>query len=142
MNILIVMAKEILDNLRDRQTVFYALLFGPVLLPLIIGGSIVGSLKQFSINFDEVSSLAVVNAEAAPNFIAFLYGNNIDAQTAPDDVNAAVRRGDIPVALEIMPDFAKTMRAGEPAPLTIYVNNADKTSTKAARKVQALVEAY
>jgi len=32
MKALVVMFKEIVDNLRDRQTLFYALLFGPVLL--------------------------------------------------------------------------------------------------------------
>jgi sodium transport system permease protein len=37
MSLFVIMFKEILDNLRDRQTVFYALLFGPVLLPLLLG---------------------------------------------------------------------------------------------------------
>ena len=71
MKALIVMYKEIIDNLRDKQTFFYALLFGPVLLPLIIGGSLVASFKQFSINFDEVTQLAVVNGGAAPNLLKF-----------------------------------------------------------------------
>lgn len=34
--VLTVSIKEIKDNLRDRQTVFYALLFGPLLMPLLI----------------------------------------------------------------------------------------------------------
>jgi len=142
MSLFVIIAKEILDNLRDRQTVFYALLFGPVLLPLIIGGSLVASLKQFSIDFDAVSTLAVVNVDAAPNLIDFLYSHNIDAVTAPEDVEAAVRRGDVPVALEIMPDFANALREGRPAPLTLYVNDADKDSTKAARRISALIEGY
>jgi len=34
MKLLVVIFKEIIDNLRDRQTLLYALLFGPVLIPI------------------------------------------------------------------------------------------------------------
>ncbi len=142
MRFLVVMFKEILDNLRDQQTVFYALLFGPVLIPLIIGGSIIVSLKQLSIDFDEVTTLAVENAESAPNLMEFLYSNNIDVESAPDDPISAVRAGDIPLVLKIMPGFAEALRAGKPAPLTLFENEGDKKSTKQARKITALLQSY
>ena len=85
MSIFIVMLKEIIDNLRDRQTVFYALLFGPILLPLLIGGSLVASLKQLSIDFEDVTTLAVVNIEDAPTLMEFLYTRNVDTEAAPVD---------------------------------------------------------
>jgi len=66
--ILVMLWKEIIDNLRDRQTVFYALLFGPVLLPLCIGGALVAGLKQATVNFDEPAPLAVSFSERAPNW--------------------------------------------------------------------------
>lgn len=142
MRFLVVMWKEVLDNLRDKQTVFYALLFGPVLMPLILGGSIIVSLKQLSINFDEVTTLAVVDGDKAPNLMEFLYSNNVDTEPAPDDPQKAVRRGDVPVVLKVMPSFDNALRAGRPAPLTLYVNDGDKASTKQARKVTALLQAY
>ncbi len=142
MKALTVMFKEIIDNLRDKQTVFYALLFGPVLLPLLVGGSIVGSLKQLSINFDEVTTLAVENLDAAPELMRFLYSNNIDAEVAPDNPEQAVRRGDVGVVLKVMPAFGENLRAGLPAPLTLYVNEADKDSSKQARKIRALLSVY
>jgi len=142
MSFLVIMVKEIVDNLRDRQTLFYALLFGPVLLPLLLGGSLVASFKQLSIDFDEVSQLSVVNAQAAPELVEFLYSNNIDVVDAPDDVEASVRYGDIPVVLEIPEDFATGLREGTPAPLTLHVNNADKNSGKAARRVSAILGVY
>jgi len=142
MKALIVMYKEIIDNLRDRQTFFYALLFGPVLLPLLIGGSLVASFKQLSIDFDEVTTLAVVNSEAAPNLVTFLYSHNVDVVEAPDDVENAVRAGDIDMALEVPDEFATQLRKALPAPLTLYVNQADKDSTRAARKITALVGGY
>jgi len=136
------MIKEIFDNLRDKQTVFYALLFGPVLLPLILGGSIIVSLKQLSIDFDQVSTLAVVNAEGAPNLMEFLYSNNIDVEAAPENPEKAVRDGDAAVVLKIMPTFNDALRDGQPAPMTIFVNDGDKDSSKQARKVTALLQAY
>ena len=71
MSLFIIMLKEIVDNLRDRQTVFYALLFGPVLLPLLLGGSLVASFKQLSIDFDQVTTLSVANADKAPTLVEF-----------------------------------------------------------------------
>lgn len=142
MRFLVVMIKEIKDNLRDKQTVFYALLFGPILMPLILGGSIIGSLKQLSINFDQVTSLSVVNSQSAPNLMEFLYSNNIDITESADDPEKAVRRGDVPIALKIMPSFNEALRDGQPAPLTVFVNDGDKNSAKQARKVVALLQAY
>lgn len=142
MRFLVVMLKEILDNLRDKQTVFYALLFGPILMPLILGGSIIVSLKQLSIDFDEVTTLAVVNAESAPNLMEFLHSNNIDVETAPENPEKAVRRGDVDSVLKILPSFGEALRAGKPAPLTLLVNDGDKNSSREARKVIALLQAY
>lgn len=142
MKALIVMYKEIIDNLRDKQTFFYALLFGPVLLPLLIGGSLVASFKQFSIDFDEVTELAIVNANAAPNLTEFLYAHNVNVVEAPDDVETAVRSGDLDIALEIPNEFGTQLRAALPAPLTLYVNDADKDSARAARKITALIDGY
>ncbi len=137
-----VMIKEIIDNLRDRQTVFYALLFGPVLLPLLIGGSIVASLKQLSIDFDVVTTVAVENRSSAPQLMEFLYSNNVDVVDAPDNPEQAVRRGDVDVVLKVMPAFGDNLRAGQPAPLTLFVNEADKESGKQARKIRALLSVY
>ncbi len=142
MSLFSIMFKEIVDNLRDRQTVFYALLFGPVLLPLLIGGSLVASFKQLSIDFDAVTTLSVVNADKAPTLMEFLYSNNIDAVAASDGVEKRVRAGEIPVALEITDEFSQGLRSGTPAPLTLHVNNADKDSTKAARRITAVLNVY
>jgi len=78
----VVIAKEIIDNLRDRQTLFYALLFGPVLLPLLLGGSLAMTFKQLSIDFDSVTTLPVRHADRAPELMRFLEGQNVDAVAA------------------------------------------------------------
>ncbi len=142
MNVLVILWKEIVDNLRDRQTVFYALLFGPVLLPLIIGGGLGASLKQATVSFDQPAALAVKHADRAPNLMQFLHSNNFDIETAPEDAEDSVRRGDVVLILEVPEDFSTALRNGQPAPLIIYVNDGDKHSAKEARKVNSVLNAY
>jgi len=138
----IVAAKEIVDNFRDRQTLFYALLFGPVLVPLLLGGSLVATERQLSIDFDEVTELAVSGAELAPNLIGFLRTHNIDAVPAPDDPAVAVRRGELPLVLAIDARYGEALRAGRPAPLTLHLDDSDKDSSKAGRRVSSLLELH
>lgn len=142
MKFLIVTAKEIVDNFRDRQTLFYALLFGPVLLPLLLGGSLIASFKQFSIDFDQVSELAVAHSERAPNLVRFLYQNNIDVIDAPDDIELSVQNSDELIVLEIDENYSTALREGRAAPLTLYVNDANKDSAKAARRISTLLDVY
>jgi len=136
------MIKEIIDNLRDRQTLFYALLFGPVLLPLLLGGLLVASFKQLSIDYDEIHTLSVANASAAPNLVEFLYSNNIDVIDAPEDIEHSVRYADTSIVLEVPEDFSQSLRAGTPAPLILHVNSADRASTKDARRITAILSLY
>jgi len=140
--VMVMLWKEIIDNLRDRQTVFYALMFGPILLPLLFGGALVASLKQATVSFDVPADLAVLHSERAPNLMRFLHSNNMDVIDAPADVEASVRRGDVPIVLEVSEEFGSALSAGQPAPLVIHVNDGDKQSSKEARKLNALLTAY
>ncbi len=137
-----VMRKEIIDNLRDRQTVVYALSFGPALMPLLIAGSLAGSMKQFSIDFEQVSELPVINANAAPKLIEFLHKQNIDAVEAPDNFETALREGDIDLVLEVSELYADNLRSGIPAPLIIHSNDSDKDSTRFARRIGRLLDVH
>jgi len=141
-SVLVITVKEIVDNLRDRQTVFYALLFGPILLPLILGGSLAASFKQLSIDFEEVTELAVAGAARAPSLMAFLAGQNVDAVAAPDDPRGAVARGEVPIVLQVDVGYEQALRRARPASLTIHLDEADKASAKAARRVEALLGAW
>lgn len=141
-SILAVFKKEVLDNIRDRQTMFYALLFGPLLLPIMVAGSLVAGFKQMSIDFGEITELPVINIESAPNLVSFLRQNNIDAVAAPDDYESSLREGDVSVVLEISEDYAANLESGIPAPLILYTNDADKDSSKAARKIASLLNVH
>lgn len=140
--IITVSAKEIKDNLRDRQTVFYALLFGPLLMPLLIAGSLIGSMKQLTINFDQVTQLPTINHDSAPNLVQFLRSHNIDVVDAPEDYERQLRDGELQVVLDIKNNFAENLRQAIPAPITLYLNESDRDSTRAARRINALLTQY
>jgi len=140
--VMIIAFKEIVDNLRDRQTVFYALLFGPILLPLMLGGSLAATFKQLSIDFDRVTELAVHGAERAPSLIAFLAGQNVDAVPAPGNPEQTVRRGEVPIVMQIDERYGEALRTARPAVITIHLDEADKGSVKAARRIEALLNAW
>ncbi|MBX2881273.1 MAG: ABC transporter permease [Granulosicoccus sp.] len=142
MSILIVMIKEIIDNLRDRQTLFYALLFGPILLPLIICGTLVSSFKQLSIDFEEIHTLPVLHSERAPNLIQFLYSQNIDIEAAPQDIEHSMRQGESSVVLEIPENFSESLRSAQPASVIVHLNSANKESAKSARRITTILSTY
>lgn len=137
-----VFKKEVIDNIRDRQTMFYALLFGPLLLPLMVAGSLIAGFKQMSIDFGEVTELPMINIESAPNLVSYLRQHNIDAVAAPDNYEEALRNGDLHVVLEVSPDYGEKLGSGKPAPLTLYANDANKDSSKAARKISSLLRVH
>lgn len=134
--------KEVLDNIRDRQTMFYALLFGPILLPLLVAGSTIASFKQLSLNFDEITELPVINADSAPNLIGFLRQNNIDAVEAPENHRSALLDGDVELVLEVSEEYGENLANGKPAPLVLYVNETNRKSTKASRKISSLLRLH
>ncbi|PIE36863.1 MAG: ABC transporter [Gammaproteobacteria bacterium] len=142
---LLVMWKEIIDNLRDRQTLFYALLFGPILLPTILGGILVASFQQVIIDFDEVSELHVRGAAHAPNLVDFLYANNFDVEEVDGDddvLERNIRDGDWPIVLDIPDDYGDALRKAQPAPLTLHVDQSDKSSMRASRRLQTLLDVF
>ncbi len=142
MKAFVVMAKEIVDNLRDRQTVFYALLFGPVLLPLLLGGSLIASFKSVSIDFDEIIELHVQNEQRAPQLLSYLYSRNIEVKEAPNDYQLAIENGTLPVVLEVNDNFGEALRAGRPAPITLHYDSAEKSSSKTKRRVETELRRY
>src|SRR5690606_31716353 len=93
--------KELLDLFRDRRTMLFGLLTGPILFPAMILG--VGSIaeKRVRTQLESTLQLPVIGADHAPNLIAFLEGRNIEPQPAPDDPDAVVRDQEADVILRI-----------------------------------------
>jgi sodium transport system permease protein len=139
---LVVLKKEILDNLRDKRSVMAAL-FYPLLGPVLLVGllSVVGS--QTRERFDKSLEVPIVGAEQATDLVAFLARQDIHAAAeVPEDVRAAVKNGDLDVAIEIDEDFAKDLGAGRPATVRLIVDETRQPAEVAIRRTRDALRAY
>lgn len=136
--IAIVFAKEMLDNLRDRRSLFMALIYpfiGALFLGLLL--SLVGGMFQGQ--GEAKLSLAVVGPERAPDLIRHLEANGVSLLPPPANPEAAVREGRHDVVLLVPEGYAEALTRQRPAELQVVLN-ATRLSTviTVSRVVQLL----
>jgi sodium transport system permease protein len=137
----IIIRKEIIDNLRDRRSVgnaLFAVLVNPLLYVALFGFL----NRTFSEQAERPLALYVAGAEHAPNLIQFLDQNNVDILEAPDDAEAAVRRGDLDVVLIIPDSFAEHFANGEPAQVQLLVDESSQSSNLPSGRARSLIGQY
>ena len=137
----IIIQKEMVDNMRDRRSVgnaLFAVLLNPLLYVVLFGFL----NRTFSEQAERALALPVVGATNAPNLIQFLDQNNIDIVDAPEDAEAAVRRGDLDVVLVIPDDFGEQFRDGRPAQVQLLIDDSSQSSSVPSSRVQSLINQY
>lgn len=138
----VILLKEIRDNLRDRRSMFFTLLYGPLLLPALMIGPLVFNVNKFSVDVEQPLSVAVVGGERAPNLMAFLAEHNISAEAAGDDFIDRLRAGSLPLVLEIPEDYEPALRNAEPAPVVIHYHSGDDEAAPQRRRLRAVLDGY
>jgi sodium transport system permease protein len=134
-----VIAKETLDNARDRRALSTAMLM-PLLGPL--------SLLLLFFTFSDVKQkqespkLAVAGAAHAPQLVEHLRQSGVVISDAPADVDDAIRTSRIDAALIIPADFDTALRAGRPAPLELVSDESRSASAVTAGRVDATLRGY
>jgi sodium transport system permease protein len=83
-----------------------------------------------------------VGIERAPNLVAFLGTQGIRAVKAPDDVDGAIVRQEVDVALRIDADYANDWRAGKPALVEIVSDTTRRDSEIPSARVRAALNGY
>lgn len=137
----IISRKEMVDNLRDRRSVFNALL--SVLLNPLLYIVLFGFLnRSFAEQTEQTLQLPVVGAENAPNLVAFLDQYNVDILPPPADPRAAVQSGEVDVVLVIPDNFAEAFSQGEPAPVELIRDASNQGTSVPVQRVQNLLEQY
>ena len=112
-----VFSKEFRENLRDRRTLFTALIFGPLFAPLLFAAVLSLMIQRGDSQKDLPLSLAVAHAERAPNLIGQLvsYGVSIVTVAYEDaDARASVQRHEYKLILMVPEDYATRFAAGRP----------------------------
>ena len=120
---LVVLFKEVRENLRDRRTLINALVTGPLLAPLMF---IMITNVVISRQLNQAESplkLPVIGASNAPNLLEALRQQGFDPQPSVADPIAAVRNRDAPAVLRIPSDFGKSWDQGDPAQVEVYYDS-------------------
>ena len=142
---LIVLAKEIRDNLRDRRTMMSALVFGPLFGPVIFAGVMSLTLKQATGAAEKPLPIAIVGAEHAPNLVGFLEQQDTEIERLEldrDEAVSAVRAGDQEMILLIGDDFAEDWSNADIARVALVLDNSDNSTSRQARRARGMIAAY
>jgi sodium transport system permease protein len=140
-----VFRKEFRENLRDRRTLLSALVFGPVLGPLLVAGMTKFSVSQSTEQSDENIEVAVMHAARAPNLLAYLTGRGVDVVKVDFDeagARAAVATQSHKIILDIPEDFGTRLQEGQPAPVVLYSDASRPFDRPKVGRVHGLISQY
>jgi sodium transport system permease protein len=143
--ILSVFSKEFRENLRDRRTLISALILGPLFGPLLFAVALSLSFDRGSAEADNPVELAVSHGERAPNLLNYLrqYGVQVEPVSYDDaTARAAVSAHRRTLVLLVTDDFGARLAAAEPAPLLLYADASDASSSQSIGRVRMLIAQY
>jgi sodium transport system permease protein len=134
--------KEVTDNLRDKRSVFSALLsslIGPILLLIMI---VVLGKSVFKDTTENPLNLPVAGGEYAPELVQFLKQSGVKILPAPADPEGEVRRGDLEVVLVILENYHENFRSGRPASIRLVVDSSRQSAITSIERAEKLLESY
>lgn len=140
--VLTVFLKEVRENLRDKRTVYSALLYGPLIGPIIFV-LIMNTVITRELNkADQPIKVPVIGAQYAPNLIDALKQQGLVPQPAVTNPEAAVRDQDVDVVLRIPEDFGKSWRKGETAQVEVIYDSSQRDTGSSVDRLKRMLDAY
>ncbi len=136
----LVARKEILDLLRDRKSIFMALLgvtiSGPLVVCLLyfVAQSIQGRIDKIT--------APVVNAQFAPDLVRYLERRGIKVDADPADYEARVKNGELDAVLLVDPDFAANLASGRLATITLVTMSSRERSAPITGRLASELRGY
>jgi sodium transport system permease protein len=140
-----VFLKEFVENLRDRRTLFSALLFGPLFGPLMFGAMVTRTLDQSLAESDVPVAMTISGAARAPKLMEFLAAHSVEIKRAELDeeaARAAVRSDRAPMVLIVPGDYARRFTQGTPAQLLLIADSADSQARRNVDRAKTLLAVF
>jgi sodium transport system permease protein len=138
----IVFRKEVVDNLRDRRSLFSALISTLITPALLLSLIIVMGKTIFAQSEEKIVQLPVVGAENAPGLVAYLKQNGIKVLPAPSDPMAEVKEGNFDVILIISQEYAGDFTKDRPAAVQMVSDSSRTSALASIQKVGDLLDTY
>lgn len=137
-----VWAKELREFFRDRRTMLMALVFGPLLTPVLILGLGTLAESRAKSQIEKPLSIVITGADHAPNMVAWLAGQGIARKPADGDPDAAIRAQVEDVYLKIGDGFGEAWRKGEPAVVEIVHDSTRQDANIPVKRVENALQNY
>lgn len=126
----VVVAKECLDNLRDKRTVMASLSIA-LLGPALFVGIMIFVLNTALGEADDAISFSVVGAEHAPQLMAYLEQQNTEIEKLDaEDPAQLVMQGEHSLVLVINPDYGERYQQGLQNTLALIHDSSKFSSTR------------
>jgi sodium transport system permease protein len=134
--------KECRESLRDRRVLLNALILGPLLGPLLFVGLLRFSIGHELEQADKPLPVVIIGAERAPNLVAALEQQGLQALPPMGDIETAVREQRVSLALRITEQFAGDWRAGRPAQVDIIYDSSQRAGGSQFERLHGMLENY
>jgi sodium transport system permease protein len=141
---LAVYVKECRESLRDKRILLNALILGPLLGPLLFVGLLGFAIGHEREQADKPLPVVIIGAERAPNLVAALEQQGLQALPEPGDGDGdgAVREQRASLALRIGDHFAEDWRAGRPAQVDIIYDSSQREGGSQFERLHGMLENY
>ncbi len=136
-----VFTKEMVEALRDRRTLVVALVLPVVLMPMVTLGVPYLAERQRHQREVAASRVAVVGEPFAPDLVREGEARGLLRRVDATDPVQALLAGKVDAVLDIPPDFAERMRAGD-AHVTVVFDESEAGSVVARQRLQEVVAGY
>lgn len=140
--VLTVLLKEVKENLRDKRTLASALIYGPLIGPVIFVLMMNLVITQQLEKAEAPLKLPVIGASHAPNLVNFLRQQGLEPQPPVADPIATVRNRDADAVLKIPAGYGEAWRKGEPAQVELYFDSSQSDSSAPVRRISHMLDAY
>lgn len=144
---LAVLRKELVDNARDRRTLFSAFVFGPLFGPALFAVLVNVLVSQTVSSVEEPFDVPIVGVEQAPNLIEFLYARGIRKTESSgietfEQAASAVEDGREDLVVMIAPDFADSFRREGLGRVGLVYDRSNTSAGSRVQRVRAAIATY
>jgi sodium transport system permease protein len=134
--------KEVRENLRDKRTVLSALIYGPLIGPVMFVALMNVVVGQQLKKAEGPLKVPVIGAQYAPNLIAALEQQGLVPQPPIANPDKAVTNRDTDVVLRIPASFGEAWAKGEPAQVELIYDASQQGSSTPRARLEGMLSNY
>lgn len=134
--------KEIRENLRDKRTVLSALIYAPLIGPVLFVLMMNVMVNQQLAKAEGPLKVPVIGAQYAPNLIDALKHQGLVPEAPIADPDAAVRNRATDVVLRIPPSYPQAWNAGKPAQVEVIYDASQQGSSTPRDRLEGMLGQY